>query len=74
MAVSETEWGPTVFKVGNVVRITKPLNDPLPLEVGDMGPVTFASDSQIGVAWASGRTLMLLIPRDFDCFELVVSR
>lgn len=74
MTVSETdEWGPTVFKVGDVVRITKSLRDPIPLEIGDTGPVTFVSDTQIGVAWASGRTLMLLIQQDFDCFELVSS-
>ncbi len=75
MQVSETDLDmtPTKFKVGDVVRITKPTRDPLPLEVGDMGPITSVSKYQLGVAWASGRKLLLLIQEDFDCFELVSS-
>ena len=49
--------------VGDRVRMTGVMeNDPAPIMVGDEGTVTYASEEfgQYGVAWDSGRTLMLL--------------
>ncbi|WP_169816119.1 DUF4314 domain-containing protein [Nocardia miyunensis] len=58
--------------VGDRVRITGPMDDPAPLDIGEEGTVTavlpHSWGTQIFVSWDSGRHLILV---DTDPFEVL---
>lgn len=60
-------------KVGDRVEMLSMANDPDPIPSGSVGTVTYVSEmqfgprpyqTQVGVAWDSGRTLSCLVPPD----------
>lgn len=72
--LSGPAFGVTV-KIGDRVRLISMPDDPCPIEAGDTGEVVFLSrgihsgTTQIGVRWASGRTLSMIHP--IDTFEVI---
>lgn len=53
-----------MVSIGDRVRIVGVMaDDPCPMEVGSEGTVNWIGEGQIGVAWDSGRGLLLL-PED----------
>ncbi len=57
--------------VGKRVKLTAPMNDPFPIEVGSEGEVYNVGLDIINVKWDNGRQLGLVIGE--DQFELVQS-
>ncbi len=55
--------------VGKRVKLTAPMNDPFPIEVGTEGEVYNVGLDIINVKWDNGRQLGLVIGE--DQFELV---
>ncbi len=55
--------------VGKRVKLTAPMNDPFPIEVGSEGEVYNVGLDIINVKWDNGRQLGLVIGE--DQFELV---
>jgi hypothetical protein len=55
--------------VGKRVRLTTPMNDPNPIEVGTMGEVYNIGFDVVNVKWDNGRQLGLIMGQ--DQFELV---
>lgn len=57
--------------IGKRVKLTAPMNDPFPIEVGSEGEVYNVGLDIINVKWDNGRQLGLVIGE--DQFELVQS-
>ena len=51
------------------VRLTAPMNDPFPIEVGSEGVVYNVGFDVVNVKWDNGRTLGLIIGKDI--FEVL---
>jgi hypothetical protein len=61
------------LRKGDRIRLVAMPNDPYPIQAGETGTVTSIVDhgtwTQVGVAWDSGRMLMLTVPP--DAFEVI---
>ena len=55
--------------LGKRVKLTEPMNDPFPIEVGSEGEVCNVGFDTINVKWDNGRTLGLIIGE--DKFEII---
>ena len=55
--------------VGKRIKLTSPMNDPFPIEVGSEGEVYNVGLDVINVKWDNGRQLGLIVGE--DQFELV---
>jgi len=61
-----------VFNVGDTIELVEMPDDPCAIPVGTKGTVSFVNEvkcvkphfTQIGVNWANGRTLSLVMPPD----------
>ena len=66
--INDYVTNPQLLK-GKRVRLTEPMNDPFPIEVGSEGEVCNVGFDTINVKWDNGRTLGLIIGE--DKFEVI---
>lgn len=68
MVINDYVVNPQLLK-GKRVRLTEPMNDPHPIEVGSEGEVFNVGYDVVNVKWDNGRSIGLIIGE--DKFEII---
>jgi len=68
MLVNDYVINPQIL-MGKKVKLTEPMNDPHPIEVGSEGVVYNVGYDVVNVHWDNGRSLGLIIGEDI--FEII---